>query len=62
MEVRTGDEIVVKGHHVGERDRVGVVVDCRGPDGGPPYLVAWSDSTSEHLYWPGTDAEVHAHH
>lgn len=61
MDVRTGDEIVVKGHHVGDRDRIGVVRDCRGADNGPPYVIEWSDRPGEHLYWPGSDAEVHEH-
>jgi hypothetical protein len=61
MDVRTGDEIVVKGHHVGDRDRIGVVRGVRGAGGGPPYVIEWSDRPGEHLYWPGNDAEVHEH-
>jgi hypothetical protein len=59
MRVQTGDEIVVKGHQVGAPDRVGRVKEVRGQDGGPPYVVEWSDTPGEHLYWPGTDAQVH---
>lgn len=43
MRAVAGDEIVVKGRHVGDADREGVVVEVRGADGTPPYLVRWQD-------------------
>ena len=55
-QARPGDIVVVRAHHVGERDRDGEVVEARGADGGPPYLVRWSDSGHETLLFPGSDA------
>jgi Domain of unknown function (DUF1918) len=43
MKAQVGDELVVKGLHVGDQDRKGVIVEVRGAEGGPPYLVRWSD-------------------
>jgi hypothetical protein len=63
VKAAVGDKLVVKGHHVGEPDRDAVVLEVRGPDGGPPYLVRWSDDGHEGLYFPGSDAlAVHYEH
>jgi len=43
MRAVAGDEVVVKGRHVGDADRQGVIAEVRGADGAPPYLVRWSD-------------------
>ena len=57
MKARVGDELIVKGHHVGDTDRRGVITEVRGEDGGPPYLVRWSDG-HEGLTFPGPDAHI----
>lgn len=63
MKVAVGDKIVVKGHRVGEPDRDAEVLEVHGADGGPPYLVRWSDDGHEGLYFPGSDATaVHYEH
>jgi hypothetical protein len=43
MKARVGDELIVRGHHVGDADRRGVIAEVHGGDGAPPYLVRWSD-------------------
>jgi hypothetical protein len=58
MHAHKGDHLIVKGHTVGSRDRVGLIVDLRGADDGPPYVVEWNDAPGEHLVWPGPDAFV----
>lgn len=58
MKASRGDRIVIKGHRVGEHDRDCRVLDVRGPDGQPPYLVRWDDSGREGLFFPGSDAHV----
>lgn len=58
MRAKVGDRIVVKGHHVGEPVRDGEVLEVRGADGRPPYLVRWSDNGHESLFYPGSDAAV----
>ncbi len=58
MKAQVGDELVVKGRHVGDHDREGVIIEVRGEAGGPPYLVRWSDG-HESSFYPasGTVAE-----
>ena len=64
MQARVGDRIVIRGHHVGEAIRDGEILEVRGPDGGPPYIVRWEDSGHEPLFFPGSDARIEhlAHH
>jgi hypothetical protein len=42
---------------VGARDRVGEIVEVRGSEGGPPYLVRFPDG-HETLVFPGPDSVV----
>ena len=58
MHASVGDRIVIKGHRVGEHDRDAQVIEVRGDDGGPPYVVRWSDDGHEGLFFPGSDARV----
>ncbi len=63
MKANIGDKIVVRGHHVGEPDIDAEILEIRGPDGAPPYLVRWSEDGREGLYFPGPDAQlVHYDH
>lgn len=54
---RAGDRIVVRGHHVGDGDRIGEVLEVRHDDGSPPYVIRWSDGR-EALFFPGDDAFI----
>lgn len=58
MHANIGDRIVIKGHRVGEPERDCEIVEVRGADGGPPYLVRWDDSGHETLFFPGSDAAL----
>lgn len=58
MKARVGDRIVIHGHRVGEPIRDGEVLEVHGPDGGPPFIVRWSDTGHETLFFPGSDATV----
>ena len=57
MQANTGDRIIIKGHHVGEPDRDGEILEVRGHDGTPPYRVRWEDG-HEGLFFPGPDATI----
>jgi hypothetical protein len=59
MHAAVGDRIVVRGAHVDEPNRDGEVLEVRGPDGTPPFLVRWSDNGHEGLYFPGPDTVIH---
>lgn len=56
--VSPGDRIVIKGHHVGEHERDGEILEVLGEDGGPPYLVRWSDDGHVSEFFPSSDAHV----
>lgn len=53
-----GDRLVVHGHRQGEPERDAEILEVRGSDGGPPFLVRWADTGSETLLYPGSDATV----
>lgn len=55
MKARPGARIVLAATHVGEPTRDGRVVEVRGPDGGPPFVVEWSDGHTG-LIFPGPGA------
>ncbi|GAA1669198.1 DUF1918 domain-containing protein [Nonomuraea sp. NPDC048882] len=57
MNATVGDRLLVHGNTVGERDRVGVITEVQGPDGGPPYVVRFDDGHTG-LVFPGPDAVV----
>ena len=57
MKAQVGDELIVKGLHVGDTDRQGVITEVRGADGGPPYLVRWSDG-HESSFFPSAGTVV----
>lgn len=57
MRADIGDELVVKGHHVGDKDREGTITEIHGKDGTPPYMVRWQDG-HESLLFPSSDTLV----
>ncbi len=59
MQARVGDRIVVHSTHQGEADRTGRVLEVRGQDGGPPYVVRWDPDGHTGVFYPaGTCAVV----
>jgi len=62
MRAIVGDQIVIRSPHVDEHARDGEILEVRGTDGDPPFLVRWSDNGHEALVFPGPDAEIrHLH-
>jgi hypothetical protein len=58
MKAHVGDRIVVASPKTGGSTRDGEVVEIRGADGAPPYVVRWSDNDNPGLFFPGSDAHV----
>jgi hypothetical protein len=58
MQATIGDHLVVHGHKVGDGERRGEVLEVRGQDGSPPYVVRWDGDGHEGLFFPGSDAAV----
>ena len=59
MRAQQGDRVTVPGRHVGAAERHGEVLEVRGPDGGPPYLVRWDDG-HEAVVCPGPEMRFSA--
>ncbi|GAA5170862.1 MULTISPECIES: DUF1918 domain-containing protein [Amycolatopsis] len=57
MHATVGDRILVHGRTVGAAEQQGEIVEVRGEDGGPPYLVRFADG-HEGLVFPGSDCEI----
>lgn len=58
MRAHVGDRIVVASRTTGTAPRDGEIVEVRGADGAPPYMVRWSDKGSTGLFFPGADAHL----
>lgn len=58
MHAVAGDRLVVHNRHVGERDRIAEILEVRGDNGTPPFVVRWADTEQEALVFPGPDAVV----
>jgi hypothetical protein len=58
MKASVGDRMVIKGHHVGDPIQDGEILEVRGADGAPPYVIRWEDTGRQSLFFPGPDAEV----
>ncbi len=57
MHATEGDQIVIRGKTVETPDRHGEIVEVRGVDGGPPYLVRFENG-HETVVFPGSDFVV----
>ncbi|MBF8193709.1 DUF1918 domain-containing protein [Nonomuraea sp. K274] len=57
MHANVGDTLLVHGHVVGQADRKGQIIEVRGQNGAPPYLVRFEDG-HEQLVFPGPDALI----
>jgi hypothetical protein len=60
MEAAVGDRIVVAAAMLSGPVRDGEIIEA-SRQGGPPYLVRWSDDGRETLFFPGSDAQI-SHH
>ena len=57
MRAAVGDRIHFEGKVVGMHEHAAVIVEIRGQDGAPPYLVRHDDG-HETLVYPGPDARI----
>jgi hypothetical protein len=57
MIAHVGDRLVLKGVHVGDLRRIGVITAVHHSDGTPPYQVRWPDGHVA-LIFPGPEAHV----
>jgi hypothetical protein len=57
MRASIGDRLHIHTNHIGTDDHYGRIVEIRGADGAPPYLVEFPDGRTS-LVFPGPDAVV----
>ncbi|HEX6870134.1 MAG TPA: DUF1918 domain-containing protein [Micromonosporaceae bacterium] len=57
MRASIGDRLHVHSNVVGAHDKTATIVEVRGADGGPPYLVKFPDG-HESLVYPGPDSVI----
>jgi len=57
MHASVGDRLHIHGRAVGNPDQLAEIVEVRGTDGTPPYLVRFPDGR-ERLVFPGPDCIV----
>ncbi|MDC5695982.1 DUF1876 family protein [Intrasporangium calvum] len=55
MQARVGDRIILAAEHIDEPTRDGEILEIRGDEGAPPYLVRWSNGHTGLIY-PGPGA------
>jgi hypothetical protein len=56
-----GDVVVISGHHVGEPERLGEILEVLGEADHSHYRVRWDDG-SESVFYPGSDASIRPAH
>jgi hypothetical protein len=57
MRAEIGDTVHIHSRTVGSKDRFGEVIEVRGANGAPPYMVRFPDG-HESLLYPGPDCVV----
>ena len=60
LHARAGDQLIILSATLDRPVRDGEIIEARGPDGSPPFLVRWADDGRTTLVFPGPDARVHA--
>lgn len=61
MKAMLGDRIIIQSRHLDEPQRDGEIIEIHGAEGGPPYLVRWSEDGHTALLFPGPDAQISGH-
>lgn len=57
MQASVGDRILIQGKTVGQAGQAGEIIEVRGSEGEPPYLVRFEDG-HESLIFPGPDCVI----
>lgn len=58
LHARPGDHLIIRRHQVGQPDREAEILEVKGEDGLPPFIVRWSDDGRVGYVLPGSDAFV----
>ena len=58
MEAQVGDLIEVPGTRIDHAVREAEILEVRGREGAPPFLVKWLETGQTALIFPGPDARI----
>ena len=58
MEAQAGDHIEIPGTRIDHTVRKGEILEIRGREGAPPFLIKWLDNGKTALVYPGPDANI----
>ncbi len=58
VRAHVGDMLEVTGHRVGERARLGEIVQVLGTPGHEHYRVQWDDGHESAAFYPGSDVTI----
>jgi uncharacterized protein DUF1918 len=58
LRAKPGDVLAVHGHHLGEPERLGEILEVLGQAEHVHFRVRWDDD-HESIFYPGSDATVH---
>ena len=58
MRAKPGDQLVIRGHRVGEHERHAEILEIRGTKEDLSYLVRWEADGRETVVYPGSDAVI----
>ncbi|MBV2153045.1 DUF1918 domain-containing protein [Kitasatospora sp. SUK 42] len=60
MHAEVGDQLHIHSRSVGMTDQKGEIIEVRGTNGEPPYVVRFEDG-HEGLIYPGPDCNIEPH-
>jgi hypothetical protein len=58
MRAKPGDQLVIRGHRVGDHEKHAEILEVRGTKEDPSYLVRWATDGREAVIYPGSDAVI----
>jgi hypothetical protein len=59
VKAKVGDRLWIESGSAEQHRSEGEIIEVRGSDGDPPFVVRWADG-HEALLFPGSDAHVHS--
>ena len=60
MNATVGDQLIILSARLDRPVRDGEIMEIRGENGAPPYVVKWNDTGRTSLVFPGPDARIQA--
>lgn len=60
VRAKVGDVVAIHGHHLGESERLGEILEVLGGTDHVHFRVRWDDD-HESIFYPGSDATVRVH-